>query len=279
MQYADHEMSLALKSSLEEQGIKFVLGAKLQEVKIKGPSVMIRLENDVTLESDVLFYAAGRTPNSDRIGLSRVGIQTAEKGEVVVNENFQTCIPNIYAAGDNIGAPSLAATSATQGRHAALHMFAKKVKPFPKVYPIGVYTIPELSSVGFTEQELVQRGIVYVVGRAQYSEVARGFIRGDDHGLLKLLVCKQTHRILGIHILGHDACNLVHIGLAFIQKQGHAQDFVDMIFNYPTLAEAYRIAAFNALNKLFPDGEIGCPPSADSADETVRKLYASLDLT
>ena len=184
----------------------------------------------------------------------------------------------VEQAADPSGAV-LAATSATQGRHAALHMFAKKVKPFPKVYPIGVYTIPELSSVGFTEQELVQRGIVYVVGRAQYSEVARGFIRGDDHGLLKLLVCKQTHRILGIHILGHDACNLVHIGLAFIQKQGHAQDFVDMIFNYPTLAEAYRIAAFNALNKLFPDGEIGCPPSADSADETVRKLYASLDLT
>lgn len=276
MQYADHEISLALKKSMEEQGIRFVLGSKLHEIKIKGPSVSIRLENEHTLESDVLFYAAGRTPNSDRIGLARLGIQTAEKGEIVVNENFQTNIPNIYAAGDNIGAPSLAATSATQGRHAAIHMFAKKVKPFPQVYPIGVYTIPELSSVGFTEQDLVQRGIGFVVGRANYSEVARGFIRGDDHGLLKLLVCKQTHRILGIHILGHDACNLVHIGLAFIQKQGHAQDLVDMIFNYPTLAEAYRIAAFNALNKLFPEGEIGDPPDAATADEAVRFLHAKL---
>jgi NAD(P) transhydrogenase len=276
MQYADHEISLALKKSMEEQGIRFVLGAKMKDVRIKGPSVVIRLENEQSLESEVLFYAAGRTPNSDRVGLSRLGISVAEKGEIIVNENFQTNIPNIYAAGDNIGAPSLAATSATQGRHAAVHMFGKKVKPFPKVYPIGVYTIPELSSVGFTEQDLVQKGISYVVGRAHYSEVARGFIRGDDHGLLKLLVCKQTHRILGIHILGHDACNLVHIGLAFIQKQGHAQDLVDMIFNYPTLAEAYRIAAFNALNKLFPEGEIGDPPSGEAVDQATRELHASL---
>lgn len=278
MQYADHEISLALKKSMEEQGIRFILGNKFKEVRIRGPVAGIRLENEQTLEADVLFYASGRVPNSDRLGLHRLGINTAEKGEIVVNENFQTGIPNIYAAGDNIGAPSLAATSAMQGRHAALHMFAKKVKPFPKVFPIGVYTIPELSSVGFTEQELLQKGIAYVVGRAHYSEVARGFIRGDDHGLLKLLVCKQSHRILGIHILGHDACNLVHIGLAFIQKQGHAQDLVDMIFNYPTLAEAYRIAAFNALNKLFPDGEIGDPPADEEIDAATRAAHASLNV-
>ena len=251
---------MALKASMEEVGIKFVLGSKLKDVKIKGASALLRLENDATLESDVLFFAAGRLPNTDRIGIERLGMKLAERGEIVVNENFQTNIPNIYAAGDNIGAPALAATSAAQGRHAALHMFGRHVRPFPKVYPLGIYTIPELSSVGKTEEELKAEGVEFVVGRAHYAEVARGFIRGDDHGILKLLVCAKTHHILGIHILGHDACNLVHIGLAYMQKGGHAQDLVDMVFNYPTLAEAYRIAAFNALNKIFPSGEIEDPP-------------------
>lgn len=270
MQHSDHEISLALKKIMEESGIRFVLGAKMSEAKIKGPSVIMRLENDVTLAADLLFYAAGRVPNTDGIGLTRMGVKCTDRGEICVNENFQTNAAWIYAAGDNIGLPALAATSAAQGRHAACHMFTKKVKPFPKVYPIGVYTIPEMSCVGANEQNLKEQGVDYVVGRAQYSEVARGYIRGDDHGLLKLLVCRQTHKILGIQILGHDACNLIHVGLAFMQKGGHAQDFVDMLFNYPTLAEAYRIAAFNALNKIFPDGEIGDPPA--EGEEVVRSL-------
>lgn len=276
MQYADQEIAQALKKSMEERGVTFVLGQKLERVHVKGALAQAKLEDGQVVEAQVLFFAAGRTPNSDRIGLSRMGILTGEKGEILVNENFQTNVPSIYAAGDVVGAPALAATSATQGRHAACHMFARKVKPFPKVFPIGVYTIPELSSVGYTEQELITKGVAFVVGRAHYAEVARGFIRGDAHGLLKLLVCRQTHRILGIHILGHDACNLIHIGLAFMQKGGHAQDLVDMIFNYPTLAEAFRIAAFNALNKVFPDGEIGDPPDESQLDNATRELHATL---
>ncbi len=261
MQYADQEIAGALKKSLEESGIKFVLGSKLISATPRGAGATLLLEDGSKHEADVVFFAAGRSPNTERLGLENLGIKTTERGEIIVNENFQTSVPSVYAAGDNIGLPALAATSTAQGRHAVLHMFGKKCKPFPKVYPIGVYTIPELSSVGDTEQYLKQNNIEYVVGRAHYHEVARGYIRGDDHGLLKLLVCKNTHKILGIHIHGYDACNLVHIGLAFMQKNGHAQDLVDMVFNYPTLAEAYRIAAFNALNKLFPDGEIGDPPS------------------
>ncbi len=260
MQFVDQECALALKASMEESGIKFVLGSKMKEAKIRGPSTVLKLENDTVLEGEVLFYCAGRTPNTDRLGLERHGIKLSDRGEILVNENFQTNIPNIYAAGDNIGAPALAATSSAQGRHAVCHMFGRQLKAFPKVYPVGIYTIPELSSVGKSEQDLIAEDAAYVVGRAHYAEVARGFIRGDDHGILKLLICKRTHQILGIHILGHDACNLVHIGLAFMQKSGHAQDLVDMVFNYPTLAEAYRIAAFNALNKIFPNGEIGDPP-------------------
>lgn len=262
MQYVDQETAHALKKSMEQRGIRFVLGAKYRELKVSGPRSTVLLDNnDVPqLEAEVVFYATGRRPNTERLGLDRVGIQLNNRGEIVVNENFQTAVHTIYAAGDNIGMPALAATAAAQGRHAACHMFGKKIKPFPKVYPMGIYTIPELSSVGLAEHDLIAQGRPYVVGRAHYSEVARGYIRGDDHGLLKLLICKETHRILGIHILGHDACNLIHIGLAFMQKNGYAQDLVDMIFNYPTLAEAFRIAAFNGLNKLFPDGEIGDPP-------------------
>lgn len=261
MQYVDSEAAQALAKSMEESGIKLVLGSRLKDTKLVGPAVHSTLENGKILESEVFFYAADRVPNTDKIGLERVGVKFGERGVVLVNEQFQTNVPNIYAAGDAVGSPALAATSAAQGRHAACHMFGKKIRSFPKVYPVGVYTIPELSSVGKTEQELKQDNVDYVVGRAHYSEVARGYIRGDEHGLLKLLICKKTHRILGIHITGHDACNLIHIGLAFMQKNGHAQDLVDMVFNYPTLAEAFRIAAFNALNKIFTDGEIGDPPS------------------
>lgn len=269
MQFVDNEASQALAKSMEESGIKFDLGSKLKDARVQGPHVHCNLENGKVLETDVLFYAAGRLPNTDKIGLDRIGIKVGDRGAIEVNENFQTSIPNIYAAGDAIGSPALAATSAAQGRHAACHMFGKNLRPFPKVFPVGVYTIPELSSVGLTEQELEKEGLPYVVGRAHYSEVARGYIRGDEHGLLKLLVCKKTHKILGIHITGHDACNLIHIGLAFMQKNGFAQDLVDMVFNYPTLAEAFRIAAFNALNKIFTDGEIGDPPCF-SEETTVK---------
>lgn len=270
MQFVDAEAAKVLHKSMEESGIKFVLGSRLKDAKVRGATVHCGLEDGKVLETDVLFYAAGRIPNTDRIGLERIGIKIGDRGVIDVNENFQTIIPNIYAAGDTIGSPALAATSAAQGRHAACHMFGKKVRPFPKIFPVGVYTIPELSSVGKTEEELKKENIAYTVGRAHYSEVARGYIRGDEHGLLKLLICTRSQKILGIHITGHDACNLIHIGLAFMQKDGHAQDMVDMIFNYPTLAEAFRIGAFNALNKIFPDGEIGDPPTEEELAATLQ---------
>jgi NAD(P) transhydrogenase len=266
MQYVDHEVSEALKESMEESGIEFVLGDTLKDIIIDGPRVKVTLKSGKKLQSDVLFFSAGRTANTERIGLEKVGIKTTCRGHIVVNENFQTDIPNVYATGDAIGSPALAATAASQGRHAALHMFGKQFRPFPKLFPLGVYTIPELSSVGKTEGELKSEGTEYVVGRAHYREVARGYIRGDDHGILKILVAKDTHKILGIHILGHDACNLIHIGLAFMLKNGHAQDLVEMVFNYPTLAEAYKIASFNALNKLFPKGVIGNPPADNQVE-------------
>lgn len=189
------------------------------------------------------------------MGLDLIGVNISGRGFVEVNEHFQTNIPNIYAVGDVIGPPALAATSAEQGRYASCHAFEQCNRRFPEVYPVGIYTIPELSSVGKSEQELQESGIDYEVGHAHFNEIARGYIRGDHKGLLKILVCKESLRILGIHIVGPDACNLIHTGLSIMLYNGTVKDLVDrMIFNYPTLAESYRIAAFNALNKIFPSG-------------------------
>ena len=265
MQYMDREIAGVLRKSMEAKGIDFVCGHNIKEVRCKGPAVDVVLDDDQIHRADVLFFAAGRCPNTENLGLQELGIEVSKRGAIAVDQNFQTSVPSIYAAGDAIGSPALAATSANQGRHVACHAFGACTKPFPKEFPFGVYTIPELSTAGATEEQLKEQGIEYVVGRASYSEVARGYIRGDDHGIMKLIVCRKSHKILGIHIVGHDACNLIHIGLAFMQKGGHAQDLVDMIFNYPTLAEGYRIAAFNALNKLFPKGEIGEPPQDQEA--------------
>jgi NAD(P) transhydrogenase len=265
MQYMDQEVAESLQKSMTDLGVTFELGSNLKGVHVDGPTVHTTLENGKVLHSDVFFFAAGRVPNTENIGLEQVGLKLDERKHVQVNEHFQSSVPNIYAAGDCIGAPALASTSASQGRYAALHMFGAQGRQFPRIFPFGVYTIPELSCVGSTEEELKAKNIPYVAGRASYKEVARGYIRGDAHGVLKLLVCSQTHKLLGIHIVGHDACNLLHIGLAFMQQDAHAQDLVDMIFNYPTLAEAYRIAAFNALNKLSPSGEIGEPPVSNKA--------------
>lgn len=260
MQQLDQQIISELQRSMEALGIKFKLGKELKNVVIKGPQVHIDLGGE-TIVNDILFFAAGRLSNSKRIGLEKLGISINDRGAIMVNSHFQTSIPNIYAAGDVIGPPALAATSAEQGRHAICHAFGAPHKEFPKVFPVGVYTVPELSSVGPTEEELKSAGVDYVVGSATYAEIARGHIRGDAHGILKLLVCRKTHKILAIHIVGADACNLVHIGQAFMTKGAYAQDLVNMIFNYPTLAEGYRVAAFNALNQLFAKGMIEDPPA------------------
>jgi NAD(P) transhydrogenase len=255
---SDAEVVKSLENAMIEMGIKILFNQDLKSITPTGPKVMVAL-TDETIETDVLFFAAGRVSNSENLGLEKIGIKVNDRGVIAVNDVFQTSIPHIYAAGDVIGAPALAATSAQQGRFCALHAFETIKSDFPKHFPIGVYTIPELSSVGPTEEQLKDQNIDYVVGRAYYSEIARGYIKGDSHGMLKLLIERKTHKILGIHIAGEDAANLVHIGLAFMMKDGIANDLINMIFNYPTLAEAYRIAAFNALNKIYPNGKFLTP--------------------
>ncbi len=255
MQTLDHEISEELKRSMEGMGIRFKLNTRMSSLKIDGPQVTTHFDDGNNMTTDVFFFAAGRDSCTSNIGLERVGIKMNERSAILVNEFFQTAVGNIYAAGDAIGPPALAATSSEQGRVAICHAFGSWTKGFPKVYPLGVYTIPEVSSVGQTEEELKESNTPFVVGRASYSEIARGYIRGDHHGLLKLLACPKTLQILGVHIVGADAANLVHIGQCCMLAGMPLDEMVSsVIFNYPTLAEAYRIAAFNALNQVYPDG-------------------------
>jgi NAD(P) transhydrogenase len=255
----DRDVVQELKRIMEESGITFFLDEAMERIETKGPLVQVHTAKRC-IETDLMFFAGGRVSNSDHLGIENLGIKTSPRGAILVNDHFQTDVPTIYAAGDVIGAPALAATSSHQGRAVSCHAFGGQSQAFPSLYPVGVYTIPELSGIGKTEAELKEHGVPYVVGHAHYNEIARGHIRGESHGLIKMLVCPESYKILGIHIVGADAANLIHIGQAFMISDRCAQDFVSMIFNYPTLAEGYRIAAFNALNKIFSSGIIGSAP-------------------
>lgn len=259
MQMVDQEVTEELKRCMEAMGITFKLGYNLKNLEMQGSSVTATFDKEA-ITSDIFFFAAGRESSTRNLGLDRVGVVPNDRGSIPVNNYFQTQIPNIYAAGDAIGPPALAATSALQGRIAACHAFNIACQTFPEVFPIGVYTIPELSSVGKSEEELRAEGTEYVAGRASFEEVARGYIRGDKAGMVKILADPKTQQILGVHIVGSDAANLIHIGQTAMLAKMPLITFVDsMIFNYPTLAESYKIAAFNALNKIFPSGTFEAP--------------------
>lgn len=269
MQFVDREISEALRCSMEDLGIRFMLGQTLSDVRVDGSQAVATIQGK-EIRSDIIFFAAGRESATRGLGLEGVGINMDRRGTVLVNESFQTNIPNIYAAGDIIGSPALANTSMEQGRYAACHAFCEERLPFPSIFPIGIYTIPELSSVGKTEEELSNEAVDYVVGRASFDEIARGYIRGDNHGLVKILACSSTQKILGIHILGADAANLIHVGQCCMIAGMTLHDIVNnIIFNYPTLAEAYRIAAFNALNKIRSNGIIS------SSENTPEESHAT----
>lgn len=250
MQYIDQELAEELMKSMQDMGVRFELGRELVRLETQGPSVRAHYQG-LSLETEVFLFAAGREPCSQHLGLERIGVDLSERKMIGVNRFFQTNVANIYAAGDVIGPPALASVSAEQGRLACRHAFGCPDVRFPEFYPLGVYTIPELSSVGLSEQELQASGTPYVVGRARYDQIARGYIRGDSHGLMKLLVSRENGRILGVHIFGADAANLIHIGQCCMITGLSIYDFVNsIIFNFPTLAEGYKIAAFNAIAQL-----------------------------
>lgn len=246
----DAEIGAHLQKSLTDIGLKFVGGKELSEVERVNGKGRVTCKDGYQLEADTVLYALGRVANVQSLKIENAGIHLNKDGHIPVNALFQTVTPNIYAAGDVIGAPALASTSMEQGRLAARQAFGAKSNHFPSVYPIGIYTIPEISSVGYTEEQLQNMGFHYEVGRAYYYEIARGHISGSLTGLFKILFHADTLEILGVHIIGRSATELVHIGQVAMTFNAHLDYFIEHIFNYPTLAEGYRIAALNGINKI-----------------------------
>jgi NAD(P) transhydrogenase len=264
----DREIVNQLMHRFEEQGMEIVLGAEavgIERKKIKSKNktttkTIVQLSNGRKLITDVVLVAQGRSGNTDGLGLETIGIERDARGLITVDKNFRTSVPNVYAAGDVIGSPALASTSMEQGRIATCHAFGIKTKTgsnavhaeheMPALYPYGIYTIPEISMIGKTEEELKAAKVDFVVGRARYKELARGQIVGDRWGILKLVVDRHTLKILGVHIVGDNAADLIHIGQAVMAFDGDVTYFINSVFNYPTLAEAYKTAAFHAVNTI-----------------------------
>ncbi len=260
----DREIVNQLMHRFEEQGMEIVLGAEavgIERKKLRGKTkTIVQLSNGRKLTTEVVLVAQGRSGNTEGLGLETVGIEKDARGLVTVDKNFRTSVPNIYAAGDVIGSPALASTSMEQGRIATCHAFGIKTKTgsnavqaeheMPKLYPYGIYTIPEISMIGKTEEELKAAKVDFVVGRARYKELARGQIVGDRWGILKLVVDRHSLKILGVHIVGDNAADLIHIGQAVMAFDGDVTYFINSVFNYPTLAEAYKTAAFHAVNTI-----------------------------
>jgi NAD(P) transhydrogenase len=212
--------------------------------------VTVSLTHRPPITTTTLLYAIGRIGATKHLNLEAVGLTPDARGRVIVNEHFQTAIPHIYAAGDVIGFPALASTSMQQGRHAACHAFGHPDHTDTDLLPYGIYTIPEISTVGRNEEELTKAGTPYAVGIAHYREIARGQLTGDETGMLKLLFHRRTRALLGVHAIGEGATEIIHIGQAVMAYRGKIDYFIDTVFNYPTLAECYKVAALDGINRL-----------------------------
>lgn len=249
--FVDREIIQILINYLQNEKTYFWLSENITQIERRGnKDVEVRLESGRALEAEMFLYAVGRQCNSDLLNLEAIGLETDERGRIDVNENFQTHIPHIYAAGDVVGFPALAATSMEQGRLAACRIFGAPAEYRTDLLPYGIYTIPEISMIGKTEQELLEQNIPYEIGKSKFIELARGGIMGVETGLLKLLFDPKTHKLFGVHIIGETATELIHIGQAVLSFGGTIEYFRDTVFNYPTLAEAYKVAALDGLNKL-----------------------------
>ena len=251
LRFVDQEIVQALVYHMRANGVTLRLGEELTDVSIDAQGRCVTtLKSGKSVVTDMVLYAMGRLANTDSLNLPASGLNVDKLGQLLVNEYYQTEVPHIYAAGDVIGFPALAATSMEQGRLATCHAFNIIQSKLHKVWPYGIYTIPEISTVGKTEEELTAEAIPYEVGRAFYKEIARGQIVGDLEGLMKLVFHRDTLKLLGVHIIGDNATELVHIGQAVLTYDGSVEFFVQNVFNYPTLAECYRTAALDGINRL-----------------------------
>jgi NAD(P) transhydrogenase len=251
LEFADAEIIEALSYHLRDHRVTMRLNEEVASVEEQADgSVVANLQSNKRITGDALLYAVGRQGNVDELNLAAAGLEADNRGRIQVDAEYRTKSPNIFAVGDVIGFPSLASVSMEQGRIAAANACGIKIHSNPAAYPYGIYTIPEISFIGKTEEQLTDEDVPYEVGVSYYRETARGQIRGDTTGRLKIIFHRETREILGVHIIGEGASELVHIGQAVLVLKGTVDYFVDNVFNYPTLAEGYKQAAFNGINKL-----------------------------
>jgi NAD(P) transhydrogenase len=252
LEFVDHEIIESLCYQLRQLGTVFRLGEKVVQVGFdqERDRVFAKLESGKIVRGQALLYTIGRQANSDQLNIESAGLAADVRGKLTVNEHFQTSVPHIYAAGDVIGFPALASTAMEQGRLASCHMFGKPNKMMSHLIPYGIYAIPEISMVGATEEELTRQKAPYEIGLARYTELAKGQMLGDENGLLKILFDPDTLKLLGVHIIGDRAAEIIHIGQAVLTMGATIEYFRDTVFNYPTLAEAYKVAALDGLNKI-----------------------------
>ncbi len=253
LEFADTEMVEALSYHLRDRRVTLRLNEEVESVEETPEHVVANLKSKKKVSGEALLYAVGRQGNVEELNLSAAGLEADARGRIQVNEEYRTKQPHIFAVGDVIGFPSLGSVSMEQGRIATAKAFGMPVHSDRAAYPYGIYSIPEISFIGKTEEQLTEEGVPYEVGMAYFREIARGQIRGDTTGRLKILFDPTSKLLLGVHIIGEGASELLHIGQAVFALKGTVEYFVDTVFNYPTLAECYKAAAFNGLNKLVKD--------------------------
>jgi NAD(P) transhydrogenase len=252
LEFADREIIEALSYHLRDARVTLRLGEEVESVEeLPDATVVANLESKKRVSGDALLYAIGRQGAVDDLNLAAAGLEADNRGRIPVDEHYQTKVPHVFAVGDVVGFPSLASVSMEQGRIAAARAFDdNSTTSNPSFYPYGIYTIPEISFIGKTEEQLTDEDVPYEVGMAYYRETARGQIRGDTTGRLKLVFHRDTRKVLGVHIIGEGAAELVHIGQVVMVLGGTVDYFIDTVFNYPTLAECYKVAAFNGIGRL-----------------------------
>jgi NAD(P) transhydrogenase len=251
LEFADSEVVEALSYQMRDRRATMRLNEEVESVEeLPDGKVVANLVSKKRIIGDALLYAVGRQGNIDRLNLKAAGVEADDRGRIKVDADYRTAQPHIFAVGDVIGFPSLASVSMEQGRIASARAFGLHVETDPAGYPYGIYTIPQISFIGKTEEQLTQEDVPYEVGVAYYREIARGQISGHTDGRLKLLFHRETLDLLGVHIFGEDAAELLHIGQAVLLLKGKITYFIHTVFNYPTLAECYKAAAFNGLNRL-----------------------------
>ena len=251
LDFIDRTLIQEFTHQIRENGVDLRLGSAVANIEDKGDHVQLELENGRQVQAEMLLFAAGRIGATEKLGMEAVGLELDHRGRFSVDrKTYQTDVPNIYAAGDVIGHPSLASTSLQQGRVAACHALNTPSLPESPWFPYGIYSVPEISTCGMSEEDIQKRNIPYEVGVARFRETSRGNIMGLEHGMLKMLFSLKTRRVLGVQIVGEGATELIHIAQAVLNLKGTVDYFVQNTFNYPTLAEAYKIAGLDAFNRM-----------------------------